>query len=315
MRIENLLAEKAKEALSVLFSAEIEEKNIQIQKTKKEFDGDLTLVVFPLLRASKKGPEQTAEIIGEWMTENVHQVTGFNVVKGFLNLEISSEYWLNVLFEAMKNSSFGFGKPNSLSQVMVEYSSPNTNKPLHLGHLRNNFLGYSVAQILKAAGHDVVKVQIINDRGIHICKSMVAWKRYANGETPNDTGEKGDKLVGRYYVKFDQVFKAEMAELMANGASEEEAKKQAPIMLEAQEMLRLWESRDVEVMKLWEMMNSWVYKGFETTYKTMGVDFDKLYYESNTYLKGKEEIEKGLEKGVFFKKKMVVCGATLPLTD
>lgn len=302
MRIENLLSGKAKEALSELFSAEVDNKSIQIQKTKKEFDGDLTLVVFPLLRASKKGPEQTAELIGQWMVDHVDQVTGFNVVKGFLNMEIADNYWLHVLSDALENNSFGFGKPNSLPQVMVEYSSPNTNKPLHLGHLRNNFLGYSVAQILKAAGHDVVKVQIINDRGIHICKSMVAWKRYADGETPSDTGEKGDKLVGRYYVKFDQVFKEEVAALIAKGESEDDAKKQAPIMLEAQEMLRLWEARDAETMKLWEMMNSWVYKGFETTYKTMGVDFDKLYYESNTYLKGKEEIEKGLEKGVFFKK-------------
>ncbi|NBG65957.1 arginine--tRNA ligase [Acidiluteibacter ferrifornacis] len=301
-KIEEILYLGAQKAIQTLYGVESDEKLIQLQKTRKDFEGDLTLVVFPLLRVSKKSPEQTAEELGFWMTQNVVEVCGFNVVKGFLNLEVFNAYWTQFLATVLDTSNFGFAIPNSAKPIMVEYSSPNTNKPLHLGHLRNNFLGYSVSEILKANGHKVTKVQIVNDRGIHICKSMVAWEKYGKGETPASTGIKGDKLVGNYYVKFDQIYKEQIAELITKGIEEEEAKKQAPIMIEAQEMLVKWENNDPEIRSLWEMMNGWVYDGFESTYNTMGVDFDKLYYESDTFLLGKDEVLKALDQGKLFKK-------------
>jgi arginyl-tRNA synthetase len=300
--IEEILYQGAQAAIKALYNVEADDQLIQLQKTRKDFDGDITLVVFPLLRTSKKSPEQTAEDLGFWMTQNVEEVCGFNVVKGFLNLEVYNKYWTQFLTSALDGPNFGFASPRSASPIMVEYSSPNTNKPLHLGHLRNNFLGYSVSEILKANGHDVTKVQIVNDRGIHICKSMVAWEAYGNGETPESTGLKGDKLVGNYYVKFDQVYKSQIAKLIESGIEEEQAKKEAPIMKEAQEMLVKWENDDAEVRLLWEKMNGWVYDGFATTYKTMGVDFDKLYYESDTYLSGKEEVLKALKEGKLYEK-------------
>ena len=300
--IEEILYHSSKSALKALYAIDADDKLVQLQKTRKDFDGDITLVVFPLLRASKKSPEQTAEEVGNWMTLNEPMVSGFNVVKGFLNLEVNPTYWVDFLSKTTQVENFGFAQPNSASPIMVEYSSPNTNKPLHLGHLRNNFLGYSVSEILKANGHQVTKVQIINDRGIHICKSMVAWEKFGNGETPESTGLKGDKLVGDYYVKFDQVYKEQIAELIAAGKEEEDAKKLAPILVEAQEMLVKWEGNDLAVRALWEKMNGWVYNGFESTYKTMGVDFDKLYYESDTYLSGKDEVLKGLKEGKAFTK-------------
>ncbi len=299
--LESLISDGVNAALKSLYSAE-NQVEVPVQETKKEFDGDRTVVVFPFLRTSKKSPEQTANHIGEFLNENLSVVDGFNVVKGFLNLEISSNYWLEFLNGAAGEDKFGFAPQNSASEIMVEYSSPNTNKPLHLGHLRNNFLGYSVSKILEANGHKVQKVQIINDRGIHICKSMVAWQKFGNGETPESSGMKGDKLVGKYYVLFDKEYKAQVSDLVEKGITEDEAKNQAPIMAEARELLKKWEERDPEVYQLWETMNSWVYKGFEHTYTEMGVTFDKLYYESDTYLIGKDEIEAGLESGVFFKK-------------
>lgn len=294
-RVRNQVSAYMKES----FGAVIDADTLQLQKTRKEFRGEVTLVVFPLVRYAKLSPEATAETIGKALTERMPEVDGFNVVKGFLNLEISDAYWLDFLTHASKDARFGFKPAGSASQLMVEYSSPNTNKPLHLGHLRNNFLGYSVARILEAAGHDVVKVQIINDRGIHICKSMLAWQRFGNGETPESSGLKGDKLVGKYYVAFDQAYKKEVADLVATGMDEEQAKREAPIMAAAREMLVKWEQKDPEVYALWERMNAWVYDGFEATYREMGVEFDKLYYESDTYLIGKDEVLKGLEAGVF----------------
>lgn len=275
---------------------------IQIQATRKDFEGDLTIVVFPLLRITKKSPEQTAQMIGEWLNEKAHWIQNFNVVKGFLNITVEKSFWINFLEEVKGDATFGLAKKASGRKVMVEYSSPNTNKPLHLGHLRNNFLGYSVAEILKANGHQLLKVQIINDRGIHICKSMLAWKLYGNGETPASSGMKGDHLVGKYYVKFDQVYKEEIAELIDSGKTEEEAKKSAPILLEAQKMLQDWEAGEQSVRALWKEMNTWVYDGFKTTYETMGVDFDKLYYESETFELGKEQVLKNLDKPDFFQK-------------
>jgi arginyl-tRNA synthetase len=289
-------------ACKELFSVELSDGQLQLQKTRKEFAGHITVVVFPLTKISKLSPEATGDALGKYLTEYVSHVSAFNVVKGFLNVSMSSEFWNGFFQEALKNAQFGFAPKNSASHVMVEYSSPNTNKPLHLGHLRNNFLGYSVSEILKAVGHRVTKVQIINDRGIHICKSMVAWKNFGHGETPEASGLKGDKLVGKYYVEFDKAHKAQMKELMGEGVSEENAAQQTAIMQQAQEMLRLWEARDEETITLWTMMNGWVYDGFSSTYKAMGVDFDKLYYESNTYINGKEEVEKGLASGAFFKK-------------
>jgi arginyl-tRNA synthetase len=273
------------------------------QKTRKEFEGDITVVTFPLTRQAKKKPEQIGEEIGNYLLENSSIVSGYNVVKGFLNISISNSKWSDFFTERSADSRFGFqAKRENEPSAMVEYSSPNTNKPLHLGHIRNCLLGYSVSELLKAVGRDVKKVQIINDRGIHICKSMVAWQTYANGETPESTGLKGDKLVGNYYVKFDQVHREQMAEMIANGTPEEEAAKSTPILKEAQDMLRKWEAGDEDVMALWNRMNGWVYDGFDVTYKAMGVDFDKNYYESNTYLLGKEIVADGLEKGVFYRR-------------
>ena len=276
--------------------------NIQIQKTRKEFEGDYTVVVFPLLRASRKSPEATATELGEKIVSATPEIKSFNVIKGFLNLVVDKSFWAARFAEIAATENYGMA-PASGRTIMIEYSSPNTNKPLHLGHIRNNLLGYSVATILKANGHNVIKVNLVNDRGIHICKSMLAWMLYGNGETPQSSGMKGDHLVGKYYVEFDKHYKAEVKELMATmGLSEDDAKRQAPIMLQAQEMLRKWEAKDAEVYALWEKMNGWVYEGFDVTYKAMGVDFDKVYYESQTYLLGKSLVEDGLNKGVFFRK-------------
>ena len=275
--------------------------NIQIQKTRKEFEGDYTVVVFPLLRASKKSPEATATELGEKIVASTPQIKSFNVIKGFLNLVVDASFWAERFGEIVSTEEFGMAEKSGRT-IMIEYSSPNTNKPLHLGHIRNNLLGYSVATILKANGHNVIKVNLVNDRGIHICKSMLAWQLYGGGETPESSGMKGDHLVGKYYVEFDKHYKAEIKELMAEGMSEEEAKKKAPIMLQAQEMLRKWEAKDPAVYSLWERMNGWVYEGFDVTYKALGVDFDKVYYESQTYLLGKSLVEEGLQKGVFFRK-------------
>ena len=299
--LNDILKQHILQAVQELYNVSLE--NVELQQTKKEFVGDVTLVVFSLLRHIKGNPVQIGEQIGTYLKENVSNlVTDFNVIKGFLNLVIADAYYLNFLTEIKDNPQFGLATPNSKEAILVEYSSPNTNKPLHLGHIRNNLLGYSVAEILKAAGHKVYKTQIINDRGIHICKSMVAWLRFGNGETPENTGLKGDKLVGNYYVAFDKAYKEEIQELITQGKSKEEAEKQAPIFVAAQEMLRQWEAGDPEVMKLWKQMNGWVYDGFAVTYKNLGVDFDSYYYESNTYLLGKDIVEQGLQKGVFFKK-------------
>ena len=289
-------------ACKACFDTEVSEDQIQLQLTRKEFEGHRTLVVFPLTRISKTSPEATATQLGEWLVAHDPLVDAFQVVKGFLNLTITPSFWTQALLDALANNQFGLTEKGSRPRVMVEYSSPNTNKPLHLGHLRNNFLGYSVSRILEAAGHEVIKVQIINDRGIHICKSMVAWQKFGQGETPESSGLKGDKLVGKYYVAFDKAYKQEIQDLMDAGSSEAEAKAQAPIMQAAQALLTDWENGKSEVVELWRMMNRWVYAGFETTYREMGVSFDKLYYESDTYLLGKQEILKGLERGTFFKK-------------
>ncbi|MEN2720988.1 arginine--tRNA ligase [Capnocytophaga sputigena] len=299
--LNDILKQHILQAVQELYNVSLE--NVELQQTKKEFVGDVTLVVFSLLRHIKGNPVQIGEQIGTYLKEKVgNLVTDFNVIKGFLNLVIVDTYYLNFLTEIKDNPQFGLTTPNSKEAILVEYSSPNTNKPLHLGHIRNNLLGYSVAEILKAAGHKVYKTQIINDRGIHICKSMVAWQRFGNGKTPENTGLKGDKLVGNYYVAFDKAYKEEIQELIAQGKSKEEAEKQAPIFIAAQEMLRQWEAGDPEVMKLWKQMNGWVYDGFAVTYKNLGVDFNSYYYESNTYLLGKDIVEQGLQKGVFFKK-------------
>ena len=285
-----------------LFQVEFPESAIQFQSTRKEFEGDITLVVFPLTKPAQAKPEDLGLKLGEYIQNEVPHVVGFNVVKGFLNLVFSDAYWLQNLDLMVSASQWGMAPQNSKPRMMVEYSSPNTNKPLHLGHLRNNFLGYAVAEILKANGHQVTKVQIINDRGIHICKSMYAWQVSGKNETPESSGLKGDKLVGKYYVEFDIQYKKEIKSLVEQGMPEEEAKQQAPSMLAAQEMLRAWENGDEAVVQLWKTMNEWVYAGFDTTYKRMGVDFDRLYFESQTYLKGRDEVIKGLEKGVFVKK-------------
>ena len=299
--MENLLREKVVEGIHSLYGESISADLVQVQSTRKDFEGDLTIVTFPLLRQSKKSPEQTGEDLGSYLLENIDVITGFNIVKGFLNISFSNAYWLARFNCAVDDLNYGFSKPNSGSTVMVEYSSPNTNKPLHLGHVRNNLLGYSVAEILKANGHKVVKVQVINDRGIHICKSMLAYQKWGNGEEP--TSEmKGDKLVGNYYVEFEKHNKSEIQALVDSGLEEKEAKMQGALIQEAQEMLRKWEAKDPEVYALWEKMNGWCYDGFDVTYKNMGVDFDKLYYESTTYLEGKIRVEEGIEKGVFFRK-------------
>jgi arginyl-tRNA synthetase len=296
-----LLEQHIKEALTALHQVNLE--NVEFQATRKEFEGDITVVIFPMLRQVKTNPVSLGEAIGNYLVENVEEVARFNVVKGFLNLVISDHYFLQQFKVIKDDAHFGFVKSTEKSpSIMVEYSSPNTNKPLHLGHVRNNLLGYAVAEILKAAGNTVYKTQIINDRGIHICKSMLAWQKFGNGETPESTGLKGDKLVGNYYVKFDQEYKSQIKELQEQGKTEEEAKAEAPLLLEAKKMLLQWEAGDEDVVALWKKMNQWVYDGFETTYKNMGVDFDKNYYESNTYLLGKEVVQEGLKKGVFFKK-------------
>ena len=300
MSIQDVLTIQVKQAVLELYQVTLE--SVEFQATRKEFAGDITVVVFPMLRFIKGNPVQIGEAIGKYLDENVAEVNGFNVVKGFLNIQVSDAYY-HKFFNSIKNDS-KYGFINSKAQenaVMVEYSSPNTNKPLHLGHVRNNLLGYSVAEILKASGKKVYKTQIINDRGIHICKSMLAWERFGNNETPESTGLKGDKLAGNYYVKFDKEYKKEIQDLIAEGKSEVEAKQEAPIILEAQEMLRKWEAGDEEVVALWKKMNNWVYDGFEVTYKNLGVDFDVLYYESDTYLLGKEFVTEGLKSGVFIK--------------
>lgn len=300
MNIDNYILQVVTGVVTELYG-EVNPSQIQIQKTRKEFEGDYTLVTFPLLKLSHKSPEATATEIGEKLVSSSSQVSAFNVIKGFLNISLSVEFWQERFAEIAATDNYGQAEATGKT-IMVEYSSPNTNKPLHLGHIRNNLLGYSVSQILAANGHKVIKANLVNDRGIHICKSMVAWQRYGNGATPQSTGIKGDHLVGDYYVEFDKHYKAEIAELVAGGMSEEEAKKSAPILLEAQEMLRKWEAKDEAVRNLWEMMNGWVYEGFDVTYKTLGVDFDKVYYESQTYLLGKSIVAEGLEKGIFFRK-------------
>ena len=289
------------EAVQSVYNASI--KSVELQATRKEFEGDITVVIFPMLRVVKGNPAAIGEEIGKYVQDQLDEITGYNVVKGFLNLVVSDTYYLNFFNEIKNKENYGHLQPQIDDKaVMVEYSSPNTNKPLHLGHIRNNLLGYAVAEIIKASGVKVYKTQIINDRGIHICKSMVAWQKFGQGETPDSTGLKGDKLVGNYYVEFDKTYKSEIAELINQGKSKEEAEKEAPILLEAQEMLRKWEAGDEAVVGLWKTMNNWVYKGFEETYKALGVDFDSYYYESNTYLLGKDNIEEGLAKGVFYKK-------------
>ncbi|MBO5829686.1 MAG: arginine--tRNA ligase [Paludibacteraceae bacterium] len=303
MSIEKKLSQSILQVLSDLYGQSVDEKSIQLQATRKEFDGDLTLVVFPFLKISKKTPELTAEEIGSKLKEIQPIVENYNVIKGFLNLTIAKKHWVSMLNDMAIAEKYGFTSVGENSPLyMVEYSSPNTNKPLHLGHVRNNLLGYSLCRILEANGFRVVKTNIVNDRGIHICKSMLAWQKFGNGETPESSGKKGDHLVGDYYVKFDLEYKAQVKELMSQGKSEEEAKKEAPLMVEAQAMLKKWEDGDPEVHELWNKMNSWVYAGFDETYQKMGVGFDKIYYESQTYLDGKEKVNEGLSKGLFYRR-------------
>ena len=303
MKIENIIQKGIKIALAELYDFTPADSQIQIQNTRKDLDGDITVVVFSFLRYSKKSPEQTGEEIGTFIQENIDIVDSFNVIKGFLNLDISKNYWIENLLDAYSNKNFGRSNQNENSRtVVVEYSSPNTNKPLHLGHIRNNLLGYSISEILKANGNKVVKTNIVNDRGIHICKSMYAWQKWGNGKTPENSGVKGDHLVGEFYVEFDKHYKAEIAELVEKGISKEEAENQAPSILAARELLLKWEAKDEETMNLWKTMNTWVYNGFDITYKKLGVDFDKIYYESETYLVGKDEVLRGLEEGLFYKK-------------
>ncbi|HPM10803.1 MAG: arginine--tRNA ligase [Paludibacter sp.] len=302
MYLENTIQHIVKSAVSELYSLEVEFHQIQIQKTRKEFEGDLTVVVFPFVKVARKSPEDTGKEIGAYLQTNNDLIVKFNVIKGFLNLTISKKYWIKVLNKISQLENFGTNNDGNSAIMMVEYSSPNTNKPLHLGHIRNNLLGYSIAEIQKANGWKVVKTNIVNDRGIHICKSMLAWQLFGNGETPETSGLKGDHLVGKYYVKFDKAYKAEVEALVADGMSEEEAKKSAPLIQQAQQMLVAWENHDPEVYELWEKMNAWVYDGFDVTYKQLGVDFDKIYYESQTYLDGKSKVEEGLSKGVFYQR-------------
>ena len=303
MNIEHFLSTSISPIINELFGLTTTENDIILQKTKKEFEGDYTLVTFPYIKAAKATPEKTGELIGEQLLKNNTSITKFNVVKGFLNFTLSNDFWLSEFKTISQQENYGI-KPakSSGKQIMLEYSSPNTNKPLHLGHVRNNLLGYSVATINKTQGHEVIKVNLVNDRGIHICKSMLAWQLFGNGETPQSSGMKGDHLVGKYYVIFDKEYKKQVQTLIENGASKEEAEKQAPIMLQTQEMLLKWEASDKEIIDLWKMMNGWVYDGFAVSYKKLGVDFDKIYYESNTYLLGKEVVQEGLAKGVFYKK-------------
>ncbi len=304
MTIENIIAEGVVKAVKELYGADVEPKLVAPSATKKEFEGDLTVVVFPLLKISRKAPDATATEIGEWIVKNIDAVERFNVVKGFLNIIVSPAFWLGLLHEIAADPDFGIRKADDSSDlVMVEYSSPNTNKPLHLGHVRNNLLGYSLSQILKANGHKVVKTNIVNDRGIHICKSMLAWKKWGDNATPESAGKKGDHLIGDFYVAFDKHYKAELKEIMEReNISEEEAEKKSALMAEAREMLRKWEAGDEEVRGLWKMMNGWVYAGFDETYRRLGVDFDKIYYESDTYLEGKDLVLGGIEKGIMYRK-------------
>ena len=301
--IELQLIQPITDAVKELFKADIPANQINFQTTRKEFDGDVTLVVFPMVRLAKKSPEQTADDIGSYLVQHVDSVENYNVVKGFLNMVISQSFWLNAYAKAFQTKDYGrVSTGNDSPLTVVEYCSPNTNKPLHLGHIRNNLLGYSVAEIIKASGKRVKKVQIINDRGIHICKSMLAWKKFGAGETPESTGIKGDHLVGKYYVRFDKEYKKEIETLIAEGKTEDEAKKEAPLLVEAQNMLRMWEAKDHDIVSLWSMMNKWVYDGFDATNKRMGVDFDVNYYESETYLLGKKYVDSGLGQGHFYQK-------------
>ncbi len=300
MNLKEVLRNTIKEAVKSTYEVELPE--VEFQPTRKDFEGDITVVVFPMLRYVKGNPVQIGQQIGTYLEKTVDAVSSFNVVKGFLNIVIDDSFYLDFFNGIKYRADYGYVTNASSEAILVEYSSPNTNKPLHLGHIRNILLGYSVAEILKASGKKVYKTQIVNDRGIHICKSMLAWKRYGNGETPESTGVKGDKLVGNYYVAFDKAYKAEVAKMIADGCTKDKAEKEAPILLEAQEMLRKWEAGDTEVVALWEKMNQWVYDGFDVTYNNLGVDFDKLYYESDTYLLGKDVVADGLEKGIFYKK-------------
>ena len=303
MNIVTTLTQTVSQALQALYGIEADAKSIVLQDTRKEFKGDYTLVVFPYVKQARKAPETVAQEIGAYVQEHTAEVSGYNVIKGFLNFEVADSYWLQFVAEKANDTTFGLCKSDAnKAPVVVEYSSPNTNKPLHLGHIRNNLLGWSVSQLLTAAGANVKKVNLVNDRGIHICKSMLAWMRYGNGETPETSGMKGDHLVGKYYVEFDKHYKEEIKQLMESGVEEEQAKKEAPLMVEAQQMLKKWEEGDAEVRALWEKMNGWVYAGFDETYKRLGVGFDKVYYESNTYLLGKELVQKGLDMGILFRK-------------
>lgn len=303
MSIDNIIAQAVAHAVKALYGVDADPSSIVPQTTKKEFEGNLTIVVFPWVKAARKSPEAVGTEIGDWLVANEPSVNRFNVIKGFLNIVIEPTYFTSMLRHIEETPDYGFKKADADSPlVMVEYSSPNTNKPLHLGHIRNNLLGYSLAQILKACGNRVVKTNIVNDRGIHICKSMLAWRKWGEGATPESTGKKGDHLIGDFYVLFDKHYKAELKELMDKGMTQEEAEKASPLMLEAREMLRRWEQKDSEIRSLWEMMNNWVYAGFDETYKRLGVDFDKIYYESNTYLEGKDKVLEGLEKGIMYRK-------------
>lgn len=303
MLAHQLLITALKEALLKVYNISVNDQDVVLQKTRKEFEGDFTMVTFPFIKAAKQSPEQVGDTLGKYLIENNSHIIKFNVVKGFLNLSLSPAFWMNFFNTESSTSDYGFKQEGTSGKtIMLEYSSPNTNKPLHLGHIRNNLLGYSVAEILKTQGHKVIKANLVNDRGVHICKSMLAWKKLGNGETPVSSGLKGDHLVGKYYVEFDKAYKKEIEQLVASGKTKEEAEKQAPLMLEVQEMLRKWEAGDKETIDLWKMMNGWVYEGFAKTYSTLGVNFDKMYYESNTYLLGKEIIQEGLAKNVFYKK-------------
>lgn len=302
MNIYTLLGDKTRQCLQALYQLQADDSLLQLQKTKKEFEGDLTLVVFPFIKAAKKSPEATAEEIGSWLLQHTPELSGYNVIKGFLNLSFSASYWLNTLQDIAGDTDFEmFEAGESAPLVMIEYSSPNTNKPLHLGHIRNNLLGFSLSRIVAANGCRVVKTNIVNDRGIHICKSMLAWQKWGKGETPESSGKKGDHLVGDYYVLFDKNYKQELAELQKQGLSLEEAENTSHLMQEAREMLRAWEAGDSEIRSLWETMNNWVYLGFDESYAKLGVDFDKIYYESQTYLSGKEKVLEGLDKGIFYR--------------
>ena len=301
--IEKIIIEKTYSAIVELFGQKPDIKHIQIQKTKKDFEGDFTLVVFPFLKLSRKSPEQTADLIGKYLEANLKEIESYNVIKGFLNLLVSKNFWLGFFADNYKNSEkFGFIEPDDSRPVVNEFSSPNTNKPLHLGHIRNNLIGYSVSKILKANGKNVVNVNLVNDRGIHICKSMLAWQKWGEGKTPENSGLKGDKIVGDYYVRFDKENKEEVKYLVQDGYSEEESNLNSPLIIEAQKMLKKWEENDPEIRELWKKLNDWVYAGFDETYKRLGIEFDKIYYESETYLSGKEIVEKGLKDGVLFKK-------------